>query len=380
VLGELPLGLFYLGVVVIITIKTWENFLNSDRLKLKRVKTKIVCDVKDWRIKLTSLAGAVSFTTYYLYFIRVTMISVIIPCFNSEEYITRAIESVLRQTFTDYEIILVNNNSTDNTNNILEDYAKKFPDRIRVFNEYKKGAPSARNKGLYEAKGEWIQFLDSDDELFPDKFEKQLATAVASEDIIIGDYYMYKKFKNKTRVTIPEVEVKNVWKGLITSKLGVTSANLWRKKALLAVGGWNEEKSSSQEYDLIFRLLKNNSKVTYCALPLTNIYIRPDSIHASSDDNKFVKILENNINLRLEIKKYLQSGNMLTKELNLIVDTYIHTLLITKTGFYPFTLKKGILAEYVKKKYKESNLNLPLSFIMRFYTRRMINLLKERIA
>ena len=92
------------------------------------------------------------------------MISVIIPCFNSEEYITRAIESILKQSYTNYEIILVNNNSTDNTYNILQEYAKKKAGLVNVFNEYKKGAPAARNKGLSEAKGEWIQFLDADDE------------------------------------------------------------------------------------------------------------------------------------------------------------------------------------------------------------------------
>src|SRR5436190_23584848 len=102
------------------------------------------------------------------------MVSVIIPCYNCEKYITRAIESVLLQTHVNYEIIVVNNNSTDNTVNILNTYVSRHPHLIRLFHEYKKGAPAARNKGLYEANGEWIQYLDADDELMPDKLERQL--------------------------------------------------------------------------------------------------------------------------------------------------------------------------------------------------------------
>ena len=73
------------------------------------------------------------------------MISIIIPCYNCEKYLHRAIESVFSQTYSDYEIILVNNNSTDNTINIINEYKKKYPDIIKVLHENKVGAPAARN-------------------------------------------------------------------------------------------------------------------------------------------------------------------------------------------------------------------------------------------
>src|SRR4051794_32661932 len=112
--------------------------------------------------------------------------SVIIPCYNGEKFIKRAIESVLKQSFTDYELILVDNNSTDSTLSIMYDYAKKYPAIISVYIEYKKGASAARNKGLYHAKGEWLQFLDSDDELLPDKLTYQIKIATDAEADVVA--------------------------------------------------------------------------------------------------------------------------------------------------------------------------------------------------
>src|SRR4051794_26477005 len=119
--------------------------------------------------------------------------SVIIPCYNGEEFITRAIESVLKQSFEDYEIILVDNNSSDNSLSIMYDYAKNYPATISVYREYKKGACAARNRGLYHAKGEWLQFLDSDDELLPNKLKDQVKIATDAEaDVVASNSYVYK--------------------------------------------------------------------------------------------------------------------------------------------------------------------------------------------
>ena len=308
------------------------------------------------------------------------MISVIIPCFNSEGYLARAIESVLSQTYTSYEIILVNNNSTDNTYNIMQGYMKKYPDVIDVFNEYKKGAPAARNKGLYKAKYEWIQFLDADDELLPDKLQNQISVAKISEaDIIASNCYMYETDKGETKKKFRPIETENVWKGLMTSKLGITSANLWRKQALLAVGGWNEIKSSSQEYNLLFRILKNNNKISFCPDPLTIIHVREDSLHKGGNEKRLIEILDNNVKLRLEIKEYLRSKDMLTEELSCIADTYIYSYLVNTTGVSSLSLKRGIVASYVKKTLKESKLNLPLGFLLSFHFKRLKGKIRKKL-
>ena len=94
-------------------------------------------------------------------------ISVIIPVYKVEQYLATCLESVLAQTFDDFEVICVNDGSPDNCGKILEDYAKK-DNRIKVITQENKGLSMARNQGLKVAKGEYIFFLDSDDCMHPD--------------------------------------------------------------------------------------------------------------------------------------------------------------------------------------------------------------------
>ena len=97
-------------------------------------------------------------------------ISVVIPCYNAEAFIKDAVESVLNQSVKPYEIIIINDGSTDNTVKILESYK----DNIKIINQENKGDCSARNRGMEEAKGDWIAFLDADDLWVPEKLRKQI--------------------------------------------------------------------------------------------------------------------------------------------------------------------------------------------------------------
>ena len=106
------------------------------------------------------------------------MISIVTPCCNSEKYIADTIQSVFAQTCGDWEMILVNDGSTDGTRTILSEYERMDP-RIRVIDQENAGVAEARNRGVREAKGEWIAFLDSDDLWRPEKLEKQLSFAKA---------------------------------------------------------------------------------------------------------------------------------------------------------------------------------------------------------
>ena len=100
------------------------------------------------------------------------MVSVIIDNYNYEKYISEAIESVLSQTYTDYEIIIVDDGSKDNSREIIEDYSKKYPDKISAVFKENGGQASAFNTGFLKAKGDIIAFLDSDDYWYPSKLEK----------------------------------------------------------------------------------------------------------------------------------------------------------------------------------------------------------------
>ncbi len=105
------------------------------------------------------------------------MISVIVPIHNSENYLKHCLDSVLNQTFKDFELLLIDDGSTDNSGKMCDDYAEK-DGRIRVHHKIRGGVSSARNKGLKLAKGDFICFIDSDDYIHPQMLEilhKQIA-------------------------------------------------------------------------------------------------------------------------------------------------------------------------------------------------------------
>ena len=92
------------------------------------------------------------------------VLSIIVPVYNVEKYLARCIDSILAQTFTDFELILVDDGSTDNSGEICDEYAGKDP-RIIVIHKENGGVSSARNHGLDIARGEYITFVDSDDQI-----------------------------------------------------------------------------------------------------------------------------------------------------------------------------------------------------------------------
>lgn len=100
------------------------------------------------------------------------MISIIIPTYQHGEEIGKCISSILSQTFKDYEIIVVNDGSTDNTLKVLENYKSALGGKIKIINQENKGACAARNRGFEESRGEFVLFCDADIILRPDMLEK----------------------------------------------------------------------------------------------------------------------------------------------------------------------------------------------------------------
>ena len=313
-----------------------------------------------------------------------TLVTVIIPCHNCEKWVNRAIESVLAQSYPAIEVVLIENNSTDATLPPLNQFASAYPDKITVYREQKKGSGAARNLGLAKAKGEWIQFLDADDELLPSKIENQMTLVTANEpDLIIEDYRkirMVEKNKNRPyQKLIQDIKSNDDrWLGLINSRLGITSSNLWKKEILLKVQGWKEDLISSQEYDLLFRLLRLNPKIIVNHQIQTLIYAQPESISRTDNSDKLYKLIINRYNLRCNIYKFLTENNLLTAAYKRDLSLYLffHLLLISELNWPYFKEqvktfdfnninildKVKILTEFIrnssKRKYASSNIFL----------------------
>ena len=120
------------------------------------------------------------------------MVSVIVPVYNVEKYLCQCLDSVLNQTYTDFEMILIDDGSTDASGKICDDYAQK-DSRITVIHKENGGQSIARNMGIDAARGEYIYFLDSDDYIREDALEKLVFTAnETGADIVFFERYMYR--------------------------------------------------------------------------------------------------------------------------------------------------------------------------------------------
>ena len=180
-------------------------------------------------------------------------VSVIMSVYNGEKYLHEAVESILNQTFKDFEFIIINDGSTDKTGDILESYADE---RMVIINQDKTGLTRALNSGLSLARGEYFARMDADDVSLPERLEQQLAFLDKNTDVaLVGcNFYEIDDSGNivaKKEVTLENEEIK--WQLLFHNCFG-HSTTVFRKECFSAVGGYNENIVYSQDYDLWLRI------------------------------------------------------------------------------------------------------------------------------
>lgn len=192
-------------------------------------------------------------------------VSVIIPCYNVEDFIEECLDSILAQDHPDLEVICVDDGSKDGTVGRIEAVrTKPRGELIRLIQQANSGATAARNRGLRESTGSYIQFMDADDLLLPRKIGHQarLAEKNAHPDLIVGSFVIYDA-RGKLIQERYYTRRSDLWIHLMRTDLGNTISNLWKRTAVEAVGGWDVNMRSSQEYDLMFRILQTTDKVLF---------------------------------------------------------------------------------------------------------------------
>lgn len=182
------------------------------------------------------------------------LVSIIIPCFDAARWLRACVDSALAQTWTEKEIIVVDDGSTDNSPAILRGYG----DAIRVIATPHAGAPHARNAGLAAAQGEWVQFLDADDYIEPPKIASQLAETPAEADVLYSPAIVetWSDDRAVERVIHPLDPASDLYERWFTFQLPQTGAALWRADAIRRIGGWNEAMPCGQDHELYLRALQ----------------------------------------------------------------------------------------------------------------------------
>ena len=265
-------------------------------------------------------------------------ISVIIPTYNRCDLLKRAINSVIKQTITPKEIIIVDNGSTDQTYQMV---SSLFPE-INYFIEKKRGVSAARNKGILESKSKWIAFLDSDDAWKPTKLEKQIEFSIFNQDkyrIIHTDetWYRNKKFLNQLKKH--KKSGGNIFKNSLQLCCISPSSVVLKKQIFEEYGLFDENLEVCEDYDMWIRIT-SKEEVGFLDSPLVSKY----GGHSDQLSKKFwgmdrfrIKSLEKNLK-----NEYFSKSQKIN-----VLDTLIEKLTIVSGG----ALKRG--NKEIFKKYND---------------------------
>ncbi|MBK8195113.1 MAG: glycosyltransferase family 2 protein [Lewinellaceae bacterium] len=174
------------------------------------------------------------------------LVSCVVPTYNRANFLKDAIESSLGQTYPHWEMVIVDDKSTDNTAEVALEYAARDP-RIRYFLNPEKGVSSARNYGIQMAQGKYIAFLDDDDISLPHRFESQLKAMVKS-----GNGFLVSGFQSKDKATGQVLEEQKL--ELKATCTGFPSRWMIRKDLLEKSGGFDQAAAPLEDIELSSRL------------------------------------------------------------------------------------------------------------------------------
>ncbi len=201
------------------------------------------------------------------------MISVIIPVFNREKTIERAVRSVLNQTYSDVEVLVIDDGSTDNTGDVV----KHIMDERLTYCALDKnmGACFARNKGITMAKGDYIAFQDSDDEWMENKLETQLKTMLDNQAEI--SFCQFNRFDSKGHSVLPQIDEGFISRGDLLIESVVSTQTILAKRECFSEILFDPQMPRLQDYDICIRL-SGKYNFYFLKSALVNMNVQTDSI------------------------------------------------------------------------------------------------------
>jgi glycosyltransferase involved in cell wall biosynthesis len=257
--------------------------------------------------------------------------TVVIPTYNRPDLLKAAIQSVIDQTYENFELIVVDDASSNTTQNIVSSFADK---RIRyMLNEHAKGGGGARNTAIFIAKGEWVAFLDDDDIWLPEKLQAQYELAQKVNEtvgLICTDYGIYKNRKSDPVIykNRPSGWVRN--KLLYGGTIGCMSSVCVRAGVLKAIEGFDERFPSNQDQDLYLRVSELSE---FAHVPKTLAYIFQERrIRIGQNPksklegyimlrNKYLDLINKSLRLRHRRESYIFTYAFILKKKDLVKET-----------------------------------------------------------
>jgi glycosyltransferase involved in cell wall biosynthesis len=222
---------------------------------------------------------------------KTPLVSVIMPVYNAEKFLKQAIDSILEQTYTNFELIAINDGSSDGSEKILNEYAKQDK-RLKVISQKNQGIVGTLNRGIGEAKGEYIARMDGDDVSFPRRFEQQVAVLLEQKNIVLvagGFEIIDEENEFLYREVIP-AHNRDLKRSMLLRNPIAHGSVMFRKSAIDTVGGYSNSFGPTEDFELWSRLSLVGD---FVALENTIFRWRVNSTGITSNNNK----------LQLEIMK-----------------------------------------------------------------------------
>lgn len=264
-----------------------------------------------------------------------SLVSIIVPIFNAEDYLENCVNSILSQTYTNIEILLINDGSTDNSRLICESFSKKDP-RVKVFNQSNQGPSEARNKGIQYANGEYLQFVDADDCIDRHMTQRLISSLQNDEDLVICGYQkvigtnqsnIKKKFQPLNEGSYTVEEFIELFPELFRGKLINSPCNKLYKKEIICDNQITFDKTISNGEDLLFNLKYfTYSRKISIIKDLLYTYININN--SFSLTNRYKKnYLENRKFIFKKINDFLEDISLRTKKDSLLEEIFNDYLL-----------------------------------------------------
>lgn len=225
-------------------------------------------------------------------------LSIIVPVYNAEEYLSRCLDSILDQDMTSYEVILVDDGSTDSSALICDRYSATDP-RFRTIHKPNGGVSSARNAGLNLAKGEYVMFVDSDDALIPDALTSMTA-GLDGQDLVLGGFIEFigdiphRNVAPDDAVSYSEASMAEFYEANIRHNCEMLDApwgKLFRRKTLGKLR-FNESLNYAEDKLFVFSFLSVCKSICTCPHTVYHYYLRPGSLGSDKSSDRHLAQLQ----------------------------------------------------------------------------------------
>jgi glycosyltransferase involved in cell wall biosynthesis len=274
------------------------------------------------------------------------LVSIIVPTYNYGHFIGQMFESLFAQTFRDWECVVVDDGSTDNTREIVTGYATADK-RIKYIYQPNAQQAAARNNGIRNSLGRYVQFLDADDLLEPRKLELQVKYLEEHPgiDIIYGNVRYFSSANPGERRNsmfaddrpwMPEVSGagQEILKAVIEECIMVVNAPLLRKSLIDEIGWFDKSLFSVEDWDYWIRCAASGKKFQYADLPDTRALVR---YHPTSSSQSGRRVLKSNLRLRRKINRTVidVEARQLNRRLAVVLEGYTLAINDLKAGRLP---------------------------------------------